>query len=220
MNDQSLCTIADRNGRLPLERPRTVTGNQPRARLEQMKLHALAWMAAAAFSTSLVSCDDDDNDGRAASSGSVTGSGAGGVGAAGSSGSTTGGAGGAGAAGASGGAGGAPAAGGGGAAGSSGGDGGAGGGAQLTCQQIQMAYDNAVGGSKTCNAQTDTCTVLDGHCEVGLGGCYHVVTSDLPQAQLDFLAQQWVAGDCGGGVCDCPPSPAGATCLGGMCVQL
>jgi hypothetical protein len=77
-----------------------------------------------------------------------------------------------------------------------------------------------VNSSKTCNVQTDTCTVLDGHCNVGLGGCFEVVNAALPQAQLDFLAQQWQSSGCGGGICDCPPAPAGAACVGGMCVQL
>lgn len=188
---------------------------------------ALACVSILSIATSFLACSDDDDDGRATSSGtpgggSSSGSSSSSAGGASSSSAGAGGAGGgtgaaggggAGATGGAGGEGGQP-------VGGAGGDGGAGGGgAQLTCQQIQMSYANAVNSAKACDPG-DTCVVLDGQCNVGLGGCFEVVVSTLPQGQLDFLGQQWQANQCGGGICDCPPPPAGAACVAGMCAGL
>jgi hypothetical protein len=173
-----------------------------------MKKHARAWVGVLAASAALASCSDDGEDDTsiAAASGSNTSSSsASGVGGAGASGGEGGAANGGTGATASGGAG-----------GGTGGAGGDGGSAALTCDEIENAYQSAIDGAKTCN-DGGGCHVLQGHCGIGLGGCYEAVNRALTQAELDNLAAQWSAQGCLGPVCKCAPPPLTVDCDQGMC---
>ncbi|MEJ7728496.1 MAG: hypothetical protein WKG00_04715 [Polyangiaceae bacterium] len=173
-----------------------------------MNLHAWACAGVVAAIAALASCSDDgddDTDTPAASgsgTSSSTASGAGGAGA--TSGEGGGASGGAGAA-ASGGVG-----------GGAGGTGGTGGSPALTCDEIDSAYQSAIAGAKTCNT-AGGCQVLQGHCGIGLGGCYEAVNSSLTQSDLDKLAAEWSAQGCLGPVCKCAPPPLTVGCDQGMC---
>lgn len=85
-----------------------------------------------------------------------------------------------------------------------------------SCAEIEAAYDSEVSLTQ-CSGDAD-CKIVNGHCGVGLGGCYYAVNVEVSETLLDQLADAYVAGNCTMGVCDCPPSPASAVCLEGTCV--
>jgi hypothetical protein len=182
----------------------------------------LAWITIGCAGIALASgCGDDTDDTKTSGTTSTSaagGNGSGGEGGAGGgtagAGASAGGAGGQG--GSTGGAGGQ----GGGTGGSGGqpGVGGAGGGSGMSCASIEAQYDALTGpASKTCN-NSQTCQVLDGHCGIGLGGCWYVINDSVTQAELDALAAQWQAANCMGAVCDCAPPPMTVACVAGMCM--
>lgn len=80
---------------------------------------------------------------------------------------------------------------------------------RLTCLESKAFYEHelAVAAEKTCDDDAG-CVVLQGHCTVGLGGCWHPATNATPQAYLDALAVTWTEQGCvPQAVCDCPPAP-------------
>ena len=86
----------------------------------------------------------------------------------------------------------------------------------LTCNQIEEEYELLhVGDYVTCNQDSD-CTALWGDCAVGLGGCHYSVNSLFNYNESNNLVNQWIDGDCMGGVCDCMPLP-NAICSEGQC---
>jgi len=89
----------------------------------------------------------------------------------------------------------------------------------LTCPEVETVYGTLVGPPGMRCGMGDTCHVLDGHCSVGLGGCYYAVTTTVTQESLDEVRSWWVGNGCdeGAGVCDCGPRPSGAACVMGRC---
>lgn len=83
------------------------------------------------------------------------------------------------------------------------------------CLDIAATYEELVA-KIVCNSD-EQCHVLDGHCEIGLGGCWHVVNQEVTQDDLDTLADTFEGLACMGGVCACAPPPAKAECKDGMC---
>jgi len=92
----------------------------------------------------------------------------------------------------------------------------------LSCAEIQSVYDALVGPAAMRCSMPGTCQILDGHCGVGLGGCYHAVTTTVTQDALDEVARWWTANRCdvGAPVCDCGPRPSGARCDSGGCLAI
>ncbi|MFV8751562.1 hypothetical protein ACNOYE_13545 [Nannocystaceae bacterium ST9] len=88
--------------------------------------------------------------------------------------------------------------------------------APADCVEIELEYE-AIVGMTECVTDSD-CKVIDGHCGVGLGGCYYTVNTNVDESVLDELAQLWSGGGCTEGVCDCGPSPDFAVCEAGTCV--
>ena len=89
----------------------------------------------------------------------------------------------------------------------------------LTCPEVEAVYDALVGPPGMRCGMGDACHVIDGHCSVGLGGCYYAVTTTVTQDSVDEVRNWWVGNRCdeGVGVCDCGPRPAGAECVMGRC---
>lgn len=87
-----------------------------------------------------------------------------------------------------------------------------------TCADVEAEY-LALSATVACSAHED-CSVLSGHCGVGVGGCYAIVNGSVGQADLDALAAEWTALGCSGPVCKCAPPPASAICddTSGTCV--
>lgn len=89
----------------------------------------------------------------------------------------------------------------------------------MSCDEVTAAYDILVS-QDSCSEPSD-CAILDGHCSVGLGGCYHVVRGGwVTQDALDTLAEQWNGIGCSGPVCDCPLTPTAADCVAGHCIAI
>lgn len=89
-------------------------------------------------------------------------------------------------------------------------------GAANACDSIRSSYTALVKSNVQCKQDSD-CHVLNGHCGVGLGGCYYAVNKSLNQAKLDQLAKQFRAQKCTGPVCRCPRPPSGASCDNNVC---
>ncbi|TNE46952.1 MAG: hypothetical protein EP343_21775 [Deltaproteobacteria bacterium] len=85
-----------------------------------------------------------------------------------------------------------------------------------TCTDVKDAYNKAV--QQTQCTEASDCQVLTGYCSVGLGGCWHVVSSKLSQADLKALLGRWQSLSCNGPVCSCTPPPADVTCVNNLCV--
>jgi hypothetical protein len=86
----------------------------------------------------------------------------------------------------------------------------------VSCSSIELEYQQIVS-RRGCMESTD-CQIVDGHCSVGLGGCWYTVNQTVLQSDLDALAQQYVARGCTSGVCDCQAPPALAICDNNQCV--
>jgi hypothetical protein len=86
-----------------------------------------------------------------------------------------------------------------------------------TCATIQAEYD-AIVARRGCVEMND-CRIVGGHCYVGLGGCWYAVNATVMQADLDALGNEYSALGCTTAVCDCAPSPAGAICNMGICME-
>jgi hypothetical protein len=84
------------------------------------------------------------------------------------------------------------------------------------CATIEVEYD-AIVEMNGCNEDSE-CKIIDGHCGVGLGGCYYAVNTSVDETELDGLAQAYSDGGCTQGVCDCPMPPASVICDSGTCV--
>lgn len=90
----------------------------------------------------------------------------------------------------------------------------------LSCTEIETVYEALVGRSGMRCGMAGECHVVDGHCSVGLGGCYYAVTTTVTQESLDEVSRWWTAARChiGAPVCDCGPRPRGARCDSGGCL--
>ena len=80
----------------------------------------------------------------------------------------------------------------------------------VTCESIEAAYFAAVAVDQCMDA--GECKIIDGHCGVGLGGCYYAVNQSVDEAALDALAQMYSDLGCTSGVCDCAEPPATLEC--------
>ncbi len=85
----------------------------------------------------------------------------------------------------------------------------------LTCAELEAEYDGLVAMTQ-CNGDTD-CKIVEGHCGVGIGGCFHAVNLSVDPAQLAAIAQTYSNQGCTSGVCDCPATPESAACVDGFC---
>ena len=86
----------------------------------------------------------------------------------------------------------------------------------LSCEEIETEYNALAEGSTSCDEHTD-CQVLDGHCFMGLGGCWYVTNKDVSQSDLDNLANQYQGQGCFGAICLCIPPPGAVSCVDGTC---
>jgi hypothetical protein len=89
----------------------------------------------------------------------------------------------------------------------------------LDCDAIVSQYDMLAEGSSDC-MQDDDCHVVDGHCWMGLGGCWYVVNQSLKQGDLDALANQYQGAQCFGPICACIMPPVDVGCVDGTCMEL
>ena len=80
----------------------------------------------------------------------------------------------------------------------------------VTCESIEAAYFAAVAVDQCMDV--GECKIIDGHCGVGLGGCYYAVNQSVDEAALDALAQMYSDLGCTNGVCDCAEPPATLEC--------
>jgi hypothetical protein len=87
-----------------------------------------------------------------------------------------------------------------------------------TCASIEAEYQEIV--SRRGCVDEMQCQVVDGHCSVGLGGCWYTVNLTVMQTELDALAQEYVARGCTSGVCDCQAPPGMAICDNNQCAPL
>ncbi len=76
-----------------------------------------------------------------------------------------------------------------------------------SCEEIEDNYAEVINANRACEANED-CQLLNGHCGVGIGGCYAAVNQDLSQEELNDAASAWRDAECIGPVCDCAPPPA------------
>jgi hypothetical protein len=86
---------------------------------------------------------------------------------------------------------------------------------------IEMLYDELVTSplNATCSDDAD-CHVVDGHCWMGLGGCWYVVNQNLQQTDLEQLANGFTGLGCFGPICLCVETPESVGCVDGLCVAL
>jgi hypothetical protein len=89
----------------------------------------------------------------------------------------------------------------------------------LDCDAIVSQYNMLAEGSSDC-MQDDDCHVVDGHCWMGLGGCWYVVNQSLKQGDLDALANQYQGAQCFGPICACIMPPVDVGCVDGTCMEL
>ena len=84
------------------------------------------------------------------------------------------------------------------------------------CGVIEAEYLELVNASQNqrCSEQSD-CSVINGHCGVGLGGCYYGL--NIEQRALDAIALRWTQAGCRGPVCRCTAPPS-VRCDGGGCL--
>jgi len=86
---------------------------------------------------------------------------------------------------------------------------------QYSCDGVQGLYADYLE-HKACTDDSD-CVVVEGHCGIGIGGCYDAVNRAWGQAGLDAIAEVWTKEGCTGPVCDCSAPPDGAYCGNGVC---
>ena len=87
------------------------------------------------------------------------------------------------------------------------------------CSDIEAEYQAALTTGAVCSVSADTCHVVNGHCGVGLGGCYHAVNDGVTQGALNEIAGRWsgLSCDVGRPVCDCAVPPSSASCVADSC---
>ena len=84
------------------------------------------------------------------------------------------------------------------------------------CAEIEADYRALV--TSTGCQDLMQCQVVNGHCDVGLGGCWYTVNISVMQSALNMLAAEWLMLGCRGGVCRCTAPPSGAICEQGICM--
>ena len=94
-----------------------------------------------------------------------------------------------------------------------------GGSSTLSCADIQEMYMKLTGPMKQACSATTTCTLVKGHCMMGLGdACWYALDGTVPQDKLDKAAAEWNQHGCQGTICNsCGPMPSDAACNEGMC---
>ena len=94
-----------------------------------------------------------------------------------------------------------------------------GGSSMFSCADIEKMYMKFTGPMKQACSATTTCTLLKGHCMMGLGdACWYALDGTISQDSLDKAAGLWEQQGCQGTVCNaCGPLPSGATCNEGTC---
>jgi hypothetical protein len=85
----------------------------------------------------------------------------------------------------------------------------------IDCAGMEDQYEEIVA-MTDCREDSD-CKIIEGHCAVGLGGCYYAVNQSVDETELADLAEMWTNGSCHQGVCDCPETPESAFCDAGTC---
>lgn len=90
-----------------------------------------------------------------------------------------------------------------------------------SCEMIEQLYQDLVEGpaASVCNVDAD-CHVVDGHCWLGLGGCWYVVNQSVQQSELETLADGFTGLGCFGPICLCVEAPAAVACVDGTCAPL
>ncbi len=88
----------------------------------------------------------------------------------------------------------------------------------ILCDAIEMEYEMLASTSNECQSD-DQCHVVDGHCWMGIGGCWYVVNDTLEQTDLDALAQQYGDQGCFGPICLCAAPPDSVGCVDGICQE-
>ncbi|MFV8754960.1 hypothetical protein ACNOYE_30800 [Nannocystaceae bacterium ST9] len=89
------------------------------------------------------------------------------------------------------------------------------------CSDVEATYDALVGDPTNTSCDVDAeCHVVDGHCWMGLGGCWYVVNQNVQQTDLEVLADAYTALDCFGPICLCLQPPNAVGCVDGTCVPL
>lgn len=84
-----------------------------------------------------------------------------------------------------------------------------------TCNDVKDAYNKLV--KQTQCSEASDCHVVTGYCGMGLGGCWHITSTKLSQADLKALLTRWQSLQCRGPVCSCLPPPKSVTCVSGVC---
>ena len=84
------------------------------------------------------------------------------------------------------------------------------------CETIEAEYQAIV--SRTGCQDLQQCQVVNGHCAVGLGGCWYTVNVSVMQSELDALADEYTNMGCTSAVCRCTAPPNAAICEQGVCV--
>jgi hypothetical protein len=87
----------------------------------------------------------------------------------------------------------------------------------MSCDEIEVVYENFhVGEYASCEFDND-CIAVWGACDVGLGGCHYSVNEEnYPQSEINDLVDLWLEEDCMSWVCDCSSLPY-ADCVNGSC---
>lgn len=89
-------------------------------------------------------------------------------------------------------------------------------GSLVTCGDVARAYGELMETNRSCGGDED-CRVLEGSCEIGLGGCWYAVHRSVGYDDADRLAARYRDLACGGPVCRCAGAPAQAICRQGVC---
>lgn len=85
-----------------------------------------------------------------------------------------------------------------------------------SCGDVARAYQGLMERNRACRRDED-CRILEGSCEVGLGGCWYAVNREVGYDDTDALAARYRDLACGGAVCRCAPPPERAVCRQGVC---
>jgi hypothetical protein len=85
-----------------------------------------------------------------------------------------------------------------------------------SCGDVARAHQGLMERNRACRRDED-CRVLEGSCEIGLGGCWYPVNRKVGYADADALAARYRDLACGGPVCRCAPPPERSRCRQGVC---
>jgi len=85
-----------------------------------------------------------------------------------------------------------------------------------SCGDVARAYQGLMERNRACR-QDEDCRVLEGSCEIGLGGCWYAVNREVGYDDTDALAARYRDLACSGPVCRCAPPPEQARCGQGVC---